>query len=732
MSNGTGVRVIGSEPTALEPRTVLVDSAYSRTHMVRDQFVYQQATRVCGIGFGIQLVLGTFLAIFGRVSGDSAITLASFYVLIGMLPWLSLIVLFHQHSLERLEALENEELEQLRASGRSVFEGGREQSDVASRRLASMHRWLMPSVSGVVAVALGTLSYLTIDWLGRLDDATATANPFGVGSNLGWQLALCTAIALGTFIFSRFVAGMSQQTAWANLRGGAGTSVGNALVLLAIAVGIVFEVFRKPNVLEAVAYGVAVFAAIIAAEILLNLILNVYRPRRREDAPRPAFDSKLLGLAAAPDSIVRSINEAVNYQFGFDITSSWGYQLLLRSMVRLSALAAVVLLLTSMVVVVQPGEQAVRLRGGRIVGDVASGTLLFKWPWPLESVERFDVGQVRSVVLGPALLKNEKVNAWVIEGEPDPNRPGFVVLASGTGNRSSGAPAVDSDGSPLAAQFALIDADLVLNYRIRDGALLDFLGFSSDARSRRTPLDMRERALKALALREVTQLFATLSADEVLSPQGDSLVRRLKERIQRAFDAARSGVEVVGIQIPVLRPPAGEPSGRFEDLSIDLQNARKVVDEANRLVNTTMSALAGSPEQARKIVEAIDTLRTIERQSGKDSATSRSKRAEIEAMIIDSRGQAASVISIAQARRWDMLMRARATASEVLGQAPSYRAAPSLYRERAIMAVLSRALAEARVKYVLAVDPMRVDIDVQMEQPESGLNLGDYLEKQDK
>jgi regulator of protease activity HflC (stomatin/prohibitin superfamily) len=700
--------------------------------MVRDQFVYRQATRVCGIGLGIQLLLGTFLAIFGRMAGDSAITLASFYVLIGTLPWLALVVLFHQHSLERLEALENEELEQLRASGRSVFEGGREQTDVASRRLASMHRWLMPTISAFVALALALLSYLTIDWLRRLDDSAATATPFGVGANLGWQLALCTALALGTFIFSRFVAGMSQQAAWANLRGGAGTSVGNAIVLLAIAVGIVFEVFRKPNVLEVVAYGIAVFAALVAAEILLNLILNIYRPRRREDAPRPAFDSKLLGLAAAPDSIVRSINEAVNYQFGFDITSSWGYQLLLRSIARLTVLAVVVLLLISMVVVVQPGEQAVRLRGGRIVGDVASGALLFKWPWPVESVERFDVGQVRSIVLGPAPLKNDKVNAWVIEGEPDANRPGFIVLASGTGKSSGGVGNTESDGSPVAAQFALLDADLVLSYRIRDGALLDFLGFTSDARSRRTPLDMRERALKAIALREVTQLFATLRVDEVLSPQGDSLVQRLKERIQRAFDSARSGVEVVGVQIPVLRPPAGEPAGRFEDLSIDLQNARKVVDEANRLVNTTMSTLAGSPEQARRIVAAIEVLREIERQQGRDAQPARAKRAEIEAMIVESRGQAASVISIAQARRWDMLMRARATASEVLGQAPSYRAAPALYRERAIMAVLTRALAEARVKYVLAVDPSRVDMDVQMEQPESGLNLGDYLEKQDK
>lgn len=48
------------------------------------------------------------------------------------------------------------------------------------------------------------------------------------------------------------------------------------------------------------------------------------------------------------------------------------------------------------------------------------------------------------------------------------------------------------------------------------------------------------------------------------------------------------------------------------------------------------------------------------------------------------------------------------------------------------MNVLSRALASARVKYVLAVDPSRIDFDVQMEQPEPGLNLGDYLEKKDQ
>ena len=698
--------------------------------MTRDQFIYQQATRVSSFGLAIQFFLGISLLVFARAADDSALILASVYVLSGVFVWISLVVLFHQHRLERIEAIENDEIEQHRKGVKSAFDGEREVSQAAARRLIFMHHWLMPIMSLIMAILLATISYFTFVWLARLDDTTGNAVTFAVGSNLGWQLAICAALSLLTFIFSRFVAGMSQQPAWQNLRGGAGAMVGNALVLLAVAVGIVFQVFRKPAVLEGVAFGIGIFLAVIAGEILLNLILNIYRPRRRSELSRPAFDSKLLGLAAAPDSIVRSINEAVNYQFGFDITSSWGYQLLLRSTLRLGVLGIAILLLMSMIVVVQPGEQAVRLRGGQVIGEVTQGSMVFKWPWPFESIERTDVGQIRTLVLGPKLLPTTKINLWPIEGEPDATRLAFIVLASTEGRASPLKSSTDpAENSTVSAQFALVDADIVLEYRIKVDGLLDYLNFSGDSRSRRTALDMRERALRALAMREVSQLLSTKTIDQVLSPSGDSLVLQLKVRIQESFDRRRSGVEVVGILLPVLRPPASESAAMFEELSIDIQNSRKVVDEAKRMVNSTMSSLVGSPEVGQRVVSEIRALESIERDQGKGSAVALSKRAMIEKMIVDARAQAASVIGMAHAKRWDMLMQARATTSEVLGQAPSYRAAPEIYRERAIMAVLSRALASARIKYVIAVDPSRIDFDIQMEQPEPGIHLGDYIKK---
>ncbi|MEC8321453.1 MAG: hypothetical protein VX012_08585, partial [Planctomycetota bacterium] len=371
--------------------------------MRTDHLAYQQATRVAGFGLLLQLAIGLVMLVYGVVFSDSSFTIASMPILCGLVVWASLVVIFHQHRLERLEALERDELAADRGGddATGIFaEGG---TDVAARRLRLMHTWLMPGASLLLAGLLITMGWWTLAWFASLDDTDRQVVPFTEGPNRGWQLSITLGLALVAFIFSRFVAGMAARPAWSNLRGGAGHMVGNALVLFAVAVGIAFGFFDNPTVLEGISYGLGIYMLLVAAEILLNFVLNLYRPRRPGETPRPAFDSRVLSLFAAPDSIVRSINEAVNYQFGFDITSSWGYQLLLRSFAWLLVFAFVILVGLSSIVVVEPGEQAVRLRGGRIVGEVQQGSLFFKLPWPLETVTSVDASRIREISLnGPA------------------------------------------------------------------------------------------------------------------------------------------------------------------------------------------------------------------------------------------------------------------------------------------------------------------------------------------
>ena len=395
-----------------------------------DHFAYQQATRVAGFGLLFQLGIGLTLLLYGLIGRDTTMTIGSLYVLTGILVWVSLIVVFYQHRLERLEVLEESELRDARPEA-SIFNDSRAETGLAARRLQQMYKWLLPISSLLVSALLITLSVITFLWFGRLDEPESlitASSEFRVGTAAGWQIAICLGFAVIAFILSRFVAGMAKQPEWQNLRGGAGYMVGNALICLAIAVGIVFTLFEKTGVMELVAQGILVFMLAVAGEILLNFILNLYRPRRSGEVPRPAFDSRVMSLLAAPDSIVRSINEAVNYQFGFDITSSWGYQLLLRSIAWLMVFAVVALLLLSTIVVVEPNQQAVRMRFGKVVGDVRQGEVVMKLPWPFETVETYDVGRLRTLPLGVTERSYNDINLWTTESTVT-DRKAFLVAA---------------------------------------------------------------------------------------------------------------------------------------------------------------------------------------------------------------------------------------------------------------------------------------------------------------
>jgi len=718
--------------------------------MRTDHIAYQRATRIAGLGLLLQLGIGLTLLIYGSVAGASVFVVGSAYALAGTLVWATLTLVFHQHRLERIEAMEFEELETAAESGATIFEGEAAEARVASRRLELMHRWLVPAASLLFAAILAVLAWRTLTWFSLQDDPNADVRSFSTGAAPGWQLAVAAGLALVAFIFSRFVAGMAKQPAWQNLRGGAAVMVGNAVVALAIAVGIVFRLLQREAVVEDVAYGICFFLLGVAAEVVLNLVLNLYRPRRAGEIPRAAFDSRVLSLLATPDSLVRSINEAVNYQFGFDITSSWGYRLLLRSVAWLLGFGVVVLLLLSTVVVVEPGRQAVILDKGRLQKEVHREGVLFKLPWPLERAEIHDVATIRELSLSGVIRAPREVNLWGEEGAIDPNRRPFIVAASGeAASMTSAMESLDGGGGffgggggvlggagtttvgdategGVANRFALVDADVVLRYRIEPDGLLDWLGFCNDTRSRRSTLDMRERALRDLALREVTQHLSRQPLDRVLSPEGDSLVTELRRRIQRSFDEHATGVELVSISIPRLRPP-GEEAGRFEELSIAAQNVRKIVEQARQTVNTTMASLVGDAGRAEAIVAAIEELRRLGRAEGTESEAYLEKQVEVEQMLLDSRALTASVISTARARRWELHMEARRNAEEVLGEAPAYAIDPELYRQRALMAVLAEALPTVRVKYILGADPERIRLDVSLQQPDSGLNLADTI-----
>lgn len=722
-----------------------------------DHHAYQRATQVAGFGLMLQLVIGLALLVFGTLQSDWSFTFASIYVLLGGLVWVSLLILFHQQKLERLEALEHDELAAARGGAESVFERSGE-TLVAARRLLLMHQWMAPIMSLLLAGGLLTAAWpewRALKGIENLADRSATLN---FNSHWGLAIAITLGIALVSFIFSRFVAGMAKQPAWQNLRGGAAYMVGNALVSLAIAIGNGARYLDNQKIIELVTYALPIFMALVAAEIILNFILNLYRPRIPGEVPRPAFDSKILSLLAAPDSLVRSINEAVNYQFGFDLTSSWGYQLLLRSFLWLVAFGLLVLIALSTMVIVEPQQQAIRLRGGAIVRDaegrerVYNSGILWKWPWPLERVEVHDVTRVRELAVTPLAIRRdgpdeiilwseeirtrEKLDPFLMRSALDTTARGspFQPRGDGATDGESGGAAISATGgethrevgSESAADaaalqsvggLALVQAQVKLLYRIRDDGqgLLDFLKFGDGRRRSRSQLDNREQGLKLLALRAVSDVLAQHAAEELLTGGGEALGAELVRQVQQTFDQHRTGVEVVSVVMLGVRPPSLDVAQAAIDVDMARQNRLLRSAEAEAEAATRLTMTVGDAARAGPILAAIDRYEALSAQHGASSPEALAAREEVDRLISQAGGMVAAMLSTASRDRWVSEMQARGRAEKLLGQLPAYRASPRLYRERRVMELFADALRPIR-KYVIAIDPNLVALDVEFKE----------------
>jgi regulator of protease activity HflC (stomatin/prohibitin superfamily) len=702
-----------------------------------DHLAYQRATNIAGLGFLLQAIFAVVLLVLGLALGDTGSVVASIWAMLGLVVWVGLLIVFNQHRLERLESLEADEL--LAAGGDvALFEGGDGAGGVAARRLRMLYRWILPILSLGLAVALAVGGWLIIDYLNETRLAVSDAS-FEVSMHRGWLVAVDIAFGVVAFIFSRFLAGMAEFPAWRNLRGGAGIMVGNSLVFLAIAIGVVFRFFDLPGIIEGVAWAVPIFMFAVAIEIVLAITLNVYRPRVAGEYPRAAFDSRTLSLLSRPDSFVRSINEAVNYQFGFDITSSWGYQLVLRSSVWLAALCVVSLLAMSTLVVVDGRQEGLRLRSGRIIqtsqGEVQSPGAFWKLPWPIEYAALHDVSEVRPLAVTPPEDGTSTYDNWSkpVELEDKADDYQFIVRSSTLGQEAAGALVADLEaaGEDIAgdAGWALVRARVTLMWRVRSdaevsdgGGLLQYLSFGSDRRTRRQRLTDRERMLRSISVAETTRYFATLSLDDVLTTDRGTLGESLQVLIQSKLDGLESGIEVVSVNLPMVAPPEDAVQS-FEDLPVAFQQHLRTTRNAERERTNVLNSAVGDPAFLEPLIAAVDRVEkartaldaAADGQHASREAALHEAVAEAEAIVRKGGGAAYQIIAAAERSRLVGMLDRRGQAARVRGQQAAWLAAPELFRQRSIMKLYAQYLPAMR-KYVMGVDPAKLDLSVELRE----------------
>ncbi len=672
-----------------------------------DTQTYQRALTGAVIGLAAQVIVTLALLALAWATGSGAAAAATWHAGGGMLIWLLLAVVYMQHRMERAEALESEQLAQRHGSDSSIFDTAADDLAVARRRLERLVRWGLPVVSLVTAVYLIGVGIFQL-----VDYRTILSEPVTARQALpAWLLVFgISAIAFGCFIVSRYIAGMAKLQQWSLLRGGAGYLMGSFMVAATLAVGFVSLHFEFAGVLRYLTLIVPIFMIVIGAEISLNFVLDIYRPRKPGEMPRPAFDSRLLSLLTTPESIARTINEAINYQFGFEVSRSWFWQLLSRAFGWLIIMGALVLIVMSSIVIVQEHEQALFTRCGRLTSTEPIGPgLHLKLPWPLSVAHHYDVTRIRTIRAGgDNKLKENVAILWSNLHTEDTPVNLIVAPPPELGNISDN----QEEQGTKTPQISLVNAEIDVHYRINN--LMQYV-FSSDEAmapsdadylARRDVTFVPDRLLKALAQREVARWLYTYDIDTLIGVSRQKGNSELRPRIQSAVDEAKLGVQIVAVNLKSVHPPGGGGEDTVADAFLKtvtaLQMREVAIEKAKRERIQTLANVAGTVSRAQRIVDSIDKWYDL-RDSGAPIEQVRQQELEIERELREAGGRAAQIINAAHADRWAQENIARGDALRFAKELLPFKESPQLYKTRAYLNVLTDGMTNAR-KYMLIGD----------------------------
>jgi membrane protease subunit HflK len=666
-----------------------------------DHLAYRRAARVSVLGLVLQAVLTIVFFVYARFTGDHGAGTAVWLLGSGVLVWATLILVYDQLRRERMEAIEAEQLAASSAAT-SAFDTSNDDLRVAARRLATIQKWVVP-LAGLVVAAInitgGVLRFQS--WSGVQDKVVAVPAATGV------SLALGLSVAVVMFVFARFVSGMGTLKPWANLRAGAAQAVAIALIGLLIGATSFLDLALSQDWLGIVApYIIAGLLVVLGAETVLHLVFDLYRPRSAGEDPRPAFDSRLLGLVAAPDRIAESVGEAVNYQFGVDISGSWFYQLLSRWIVGLVAMGVLIAWLLTSIVVVQPHQRGLVLTFGNVTppvlsmgdrgqaGDIGPG-LHIKWPWPISTFEIPTVGDRNLHGPGGEQYASAGVRVLQLASSPpdDPAKP--VLWGESHAAREmlnivqpGLETALSRDGGTRSnAGLSLLAIEVPVHYIVRDVKLFD--QFASPA--------ARERLLTSVGRRVVTQHIGQLTIDQILAGQRSDLSLELKRRLEAAFaefnGGQGAGIEILFVGAHGVHPPT-KVAPNFERVVQARQNREALIEDALKTKTATLTEAAGSVDLADQIVALLNSLDRV-RGSGTDEETE--LELEVQRLLEQTGGQAGVALLDAGAQRWNRHMAERGRSALLRGQNIAYTAAPALFQSKMYFDALREAMAGARV-----------------------------------
>jgi len=657
------------------------------------------------LGLGISLVgaavLGC-LAIWSQ-SSSTALWAATFQMVGTAGIWLLCYIQLHQQTLlteERLEVAELQRQREEKLGGtQTIFEEeDLEQMDTLAmgRRLRSIERFLIPVLALGIAIFYALAGLSIFPWRGQFPPIREAADfPSVIHAEV--ILFFTGGMAFIAFMASRYALGMSRLKQWSALRAGGNFLFGASATCLAISIALLCEISGLPHVESWLGRGIAFLLILFAVETIANFILDFYRPRVAGEAYRPFYDSRILGMFSEPGGILRSLANAIDYQFGFKVSETWFYKLLGRAVLPLLLVQILIFLLLSSLVVVPPGHQAVIEHYGLPLGDTTKAGIHITWPWPIDRATIIPVERIQRMVLGhgdedgsdaeheePALMADRPPVLWTKRHF----KKEYQMLVA---DRRASADA--------KVPVNLLSVSMPVQWRVKHDTDADVIRFHAQT------VDAA-KVIRSLAYRELTHYAANADITDLLGTGGIKTASILQERLQAACDRAGTdgggiGVDIVYLGIGGVHPPPDKDVAKtYEEVvsAIEKKDAsiKKALGEATKL------RIESGGVRWKELYAAL----LAEDKVVAAGATSfvNDETLTFEHLLRDvAGGRAREIVARAGQRAYTRLFSEKSAAESYALQLVAYDAAPHTYKLRIYLRMITDALKNVR-KYVIVMD----------------------------
>jgi regulator of protease activity HflC (stomatin/prohibitin superfamily) len=534
---------------------------------------------------------------------------------------------------ERLEKLEVEEL--ARAKGETtLFETKDAEVFPAHRAREQFEKFFVPGFGVLLFLLEAGGAWLLWRWIAKTTNGVVPDRAMP-------SLSLFGIFALLLFLLGRFSVTIARLENHRLLRPSASFLLAGAYVCFVTALGIAGVRMEFPKLDFYIASALCVLLGLMAVEVLVTLLLEIYRPRVKGKIARPLYESRLVGLLAQPEGLFLTAAQALDYQFGFKVSETWFFQLLQKNLPVLLLAQLAVLFLSTGVVFIDAGERAVLERFGKPVAVLEPGAHL-KLPWPADIIYRYRTEQIQTFDVGYVPDAQSEQQQTILWSVPHAKEENFLV-----GNRVPVTiPDANSDTNNTlkTPPVSLITVSIPVQFQITN--VLAWAYHNAN------PAGL----LQDLATREVVRFLAGVDLNDIMSSTRLEAAQILQAQIQSAANEHQLGAKIIFVGLQDIHPPV------------------KVAADYEKVVG------AEQTKRAAILKAEADAIRT-------------------NALAI---AQAFTTTNAAEAVRERLAVSAFAQAALFTNQIPAFEAAPSVYKQRKYFQAFASATANAR-KYILLV-----------------------------